>query len=283
MSYQGISDAAARRFTEEHGEVRARHIAAGLAPTPACEKLRGYHVFYECGFRKEQWTCQKPELFEACPLPRHDLRNGVLNQMAHSLFFFLRDVAMGDFVGWVDALLRRSGANSFAGLPNALMDPLSAQLAHIYGVGPKVARLAMTTLLLGGDAERKNWIAEGAVMVVVDSLVHNWMHRTGILRALGKEHPYGDACYGAEGCAVLIERLSRSVDARAYNPDYPKHFPRFVQYAIWTFCSADGLNICNGNQIDDLKRCRRRDCDLYVPCARRQLHRRTTRTSERRP
>jgi hypothetical protein len=135
----------------------------------------------------------------------------------------------------------------------------------------------MSTFLLGGDAERKHWIAAGASLIVIDSLVHNWLHRTGILRTMGAEHPYGDACYSQTGCAVLMERLSRLVDARQYNPDYPKYFPRFVQYAIWRFCAADEFNVCNGNQIDDFKRCRRKDCDLYSLCARRRLHRRLSR------
>ena len=36
------------------------------------------------------------------PLPTHQLRNGRLNQMAYSLFLFIRDIADGDLVGWID-------------------------------------------------------------------------------------------------------------------------------------------------------------------------------------
>ena len=38
-----------------------------------------------------------------CPLPSHDLRNGRLNQTAYSLFLFIRDIADGDLIGWIDA------------------------------------------------------------------------------------------------------------------------------------------------------------------------------------
>ena len=38
----------------------------------------------------------------ACPLPTHRLRNGHLNQIAYSLYLFIRDVADGDLVGWID-------------------------------------------------------------------------------------------------------------------------------------------------------------------------------------
>ena len=34
-------------------------------------------------------------------------------------------------------------------------------------------------------------------LVAVDTLVHNFLHRTGILRRLCADHPYGDRCYRA--------------------------------------------------------------------------------------
>ena len=40
------------------------------------------------------------------PLPRHDLRNGRLNQTAYSLFLFMRDLTGGDIVGWIDERLK---------------------------------------------------------------------------------------------------------------------------------------------------------------------------------
>ena len=42
---------------------------------------------------------------ETCPLPLHEFRNGNLNQLAYSLFLFIRDVAGGDLVGWIDRRL----------------------------------------------------------------------------------------------------------------------------------------------------------------------------------
>jgi hypothetical protein len=50
-------------------------------------------------------------------------------------------------------------------------------------------------------------------MVVVDSLIHNFLHRTGILRRLGAEHPYGARCYRAGGCAYILARLAADIDA----------------------------------------------------------------------
>ncbi len=65
------------------------------------------------------------------------------------------------------------------------------------------------------------------------------------------EHPYGARCYAPRGGAEILDGLARRVDARAFNPDFPTYFPRFVQNAIWRFCAQDELNICNGNRIDD--------------------------------
>ena len=67
---------------------------------------------------------------------------------------------------------------------------------------------------------------------ITNSLVHAFLHRTGILRRLGASHPYGAGCYGPKGCAAVIAGLAERVDARAYNPAFPVVFPRWVQHAI---------------------------------------------------
>ena len=108
-------------------------------------------------------------------------------------------------------------------------------------------------------------------MVAVDTLVHNWMHRTGILRRLGTDHAYGPRCYGLGGCAEIIEEAVRAIDAREFSPSFPQPFPRFVQAAIWRFCAYYGLGICNGNRIDDRRRCEQIDCCLFARCDRQAL------------
>ena len=75
-----------------HGSVRSSEIAAALSRTPSCPKLAGYWRFYDCRYHKGSDTCSEPGHIEACPLPRHPLRNGRLNQMAYSLFLFMRDL-----------------------------------------------------------------------------------------------------------------------------------------------------------------------------------------------
>src|SRR5258708_37230053 len=105
LSYQGVSDNIAWGYMEQHGRVRWRDISTALAGTPSCPKLRCYWSFADCGYRKGAGSCADVQHRPACPLPRHDLRNGRLNQTAYCLFLFLRDVADGDFVGWIDPRL----------------------------------------------------------------------------------------------------------------------------------------------------------------------------------
>ena len=71
-----------------------------------CPKLKSYWHFHGCRYDKISRTCSEPDHVDACPLPSHQLRNGRLNQMAYSLFLFVRDIADGDLVGWIDRQFR---------------------------------------------------------------------------------------------------------------------------------------------------------------------------------
>ena len=265
IAYQGVSDAAARTFMEVHGTASAEGIRQSLKEPPACDKLHSYWQFVECGFRKASWTCNRPDLIRGCPLPGLDLRSGILNQASYSLYLFFRDVCGGDFVAWVD---RQIDGIPPADAPERLVVPLR----HVHGVSDKVLNMSLATFLMAGDDRRPVWKAAGANMLAIDTLVHAWLHRTGILRGLGAEHAYGQ-CYGAGYCADILRRVSDRIDARRFNGAFPKRFPRFVQHAIWRFCAQQQLGQCNGNNIDDRRRCALRDCILFDDCARLKLGR----------
>lgn len=271
LSLQGISDAVAVGYIESHERISARRIERALRKKPSCPKLAAYHRFYDCGYRKWEDRCSEPEHKPDCPLPRHNLRNGRLNQTAYALWLFIRDVALGDLVGWIDYQLRPSLMDQI-GQSGYLTGPVVGPMSHIYGIASKTLNLAMATLLLAGDAERSDWIKAGADMIAVDSLVHNWFCRTGILRRLGMEHAFGEPCYREHNCASLIRAVSKRIDARRYNRGYPKCFPRFVQFALWSFCAADAMNICNGRKINDRKGCTNKDCPLFADCDRLVLN-----------
>ena len=99
LSYQGISDQVAYDYMERHGSATWADIDAKVAASPTCPKLQSYWHFHGCRYDKISRTCSEPDHIDGCPLPTHQLRNGRLNQMAYSLFLFVRDIADGDLVG----------------------------------------------------------------------------------------------------------------------------------------------------------------------------------------
>ena len=66
----------------------------------------------------------------------------------------------------------------------------------------------------------------------------------------------------------IIQTVAERIDASQFNPRFPKVFPRFVQHAIWRYCAENGLDVCNGNQINDDKRCDNIYCRVYAGCDR---------------
>src|SRR4029077_16498886 len=195
LSYQGISDQVAYDYMEKHGRATWRQIKQGLGRGATCPKLKSYWHFHGCRYEKAIRTCTEPEHIGACPLPSHDLRNGHLNQAAYSLFLFIRDLADGDLIGWIDAQLQT--ANSPAG-PDRLTrmrDSLIEPLREIYGVSDKVLAMALSALLLGAPKSMRLWAEVGGSMIAIDTLVHNFLHRTGILQRFNADHLYGAACY----------------------------------------------------------------------------------------
>jgi hypothetical protein len=272
LKYQGVADSIANDYVKGHNQVRWSDVANELAKGPTCTKLSSFGAFKGCHYRKgpkgEQHSCANPKHLNSCPLPRHDLRIGKLNQNAYSLFLFMRDVAHDDVVGWLDRRLDGvdpdPASDRSARLREALLEPLE----HVYGVGKKVLSMALSDLLLAADAQRSKWIEAGSAMIAIDTLVHNFLHRTGILQDFGAEHSYGTDCYAANGCRTIIEFIADKINAQCVNSAFPANFPRFVQHAIWRFCAESGLNRCNGKKIDDSKPCEQTDCPVFQCCAR---------------
>jgi hypothetical protein len=272
LSYQGISDEVAKSFMDRHGLASWHVIESDLRRRPSCPKLTSYWHFHGCRYNKSRFTCAEPNHLADCPLPKPWLRNGRLNQTAYSLYLFVRDVADNDLVGWIDRCLQTAdeppGLGRLARMRAALVDPLR----EVYGISDKVLMMALSQLLLGAPRSRRTWREVGGAMIAIDTLVHNFLHRTGILRRFNAEHSYGPACYQPYGCAEIIETIAGEIDASRFDRRFPKMFPRFVQYAIWRYCAQQGLDICNGNQIDDRKPCENIQCALYPHCDRITLN-----------
>jgi hypothetical protein len=268
VSYQGISNQVAHEYMEKHGRARSRQIKHGLDRGVSCPKLRSYWHFHDCRYDKVSRTCAEPDHIGRCPVPKHYLRNGRLNQTAYSLFLFIRDVADGDLVGWIDRQLHEAndppGPDRLARMRASLIEPLR----EVYGLSDKVLTMALSCILLGAPKKMSLWIEVGGSMIAIDTLVHNFLDRTGILHRFDANHAYGLACYRPGGCADIIQAVAEQIDARQFNPSFPKVFSRFVQHAIWQYCSQDNLDICNGNRIDDSRRCENKDCRARLMCDR---------------
>jgi hypothetical protein len=271
FSFQGISDQVARNYLRKHGGVTWQQITANLEDSPACPLTASYWQFEGCRYDKGSFTCSRPDLIERCPLPRHPLRNGRLNQTAYSLYLFIRDVAKNDIVDWIDCRLAAAEAEATElGFRSRMRtESLIGPLRNIYGVSDKILTMALSELLIGSG--QPTWTEVGKDMIAVDTLVHNFLHRTGILDECGTPHAFGVRCYQKKGCAEILRAMARQIDASRFNPGYPKRFPRLIQHAVWRFCAADGLAICNGNRLDDRQACDFRHCQLYGICEHRPL------------
>jgi hypothetical protein len=278
FSLQGISDAVAIGYMAEHGNIHYADIAHELSHAPSCPKLAGYWRFHDCQYAKATCSCSEPSHFEACPLPRHPLRNGRLNQTAYSLFLFMRDVAEGDFVGWIDQQLSSVDHRAPDRL-NQLCATLIEPLSHVYGLADKVLAIGLSPLLMASGKRKPTWFTVGTSLIAVDTLVHNFLHRTGILARFSADHPYGARCYGLLGCASILRLIAAHIDAREFDPSYPATFPRFVQHAVWRYCAEGGLDVCNGNRIADAARCYYAHCQLFRQCDRVALRKNTLKTA----
>jgi hypothetical protein len=271
FSYQGISDQVARTYMQSHGSAGWAIVEHSLKPPASCPKLRSYWQFDGCRYQKGSKTCGEPIHIGACSLPRLSLRNGRLNQTAYSLFLFVRDIAGGDLIGWIDSQLSGAAGSKSETLQAARQEALIGSFRNVFGVSDKVLTMALSTLMMGVRNSRPDWFETGTAMVTVDTLVHNFLHRTGILQGCGTPHQFGAACYRVGGCAHIIRQIADHIDARRFNPAFPRVFPRFVQHAIWRYCAADGLNVCNGVKIDDREACADRYCRLGINCNRKPL------------
>jgi hypothetical protein len=184
--------------------------------------------------------------------------------MAFSLYFFLRDVAERDFYTYVREHFGTGEVS--AGAITDRLQSFIKKVTTIANVGPKLAHMALSCLFLatypGWDYRRVR-----LHMIAVDSLVHNFLHRTGILDSYQLGHAYGPRCHTPKGCLGVIQDLASRIDCREFNPTLPPDFPRFIQNHIWAYCGKNGENICNLNKCKPGKanqECLLRQHQLYA-------------------
>ena len=100
----------------------------------------------------------------------------------------------------------------------ALIEPLR----NVYGVSDKVLAMALSGILIGAADVRPKWLQVGVHLIAVDTLVHNFLHRTGILARFKAAHPYGPAATGQAAAPKSLPVLpSRSTPVRSIRPSRP--------------------------------------------------------------
>jgi hypothetical protein len=233
-----------------------------------CPRLGTFDDFHGCGYSKYLRTCGEPEYFPECPLPKYFMRFGRINQMVFSVYLFLRDRCRNDFPGFV---------KSFFGSPKQLArlseedlrDKLKLfvkEMTRLHMVGPKLVNMAVADVFCV-TAKDWNYLRVFHRMVAVDTLIHEFLHRSGTLKAFGKEHNYGAACHKEHGCLGVIEEVARQIDCSRYNEEYPAYFPKLVQSCLWRFCTEScNLNACRRNAVN--VECEFRDWCDRLPASR---------------
>ena len=179
LSYQGISDQVATDYMERHGRPRSADIDAKVAASPTCPKLKSYWHFHGCRYDKISGTCSEPDHIDGCPLPSHQLRNGRLNQMAYSLFLFIRDIADADLVGWIDRQFQAADDPTSPDRLARLREALIGPLREVYGVSDKVLTMTLSCILLAAPKRLHLWREVGASMIAIDTLVIAALGRSG--------------------------------------------------------------------------------------------------------
>jgi hypothetical protein len=160
FSFQGISDEIAINYMHRHGRATWRSVRKNLSKEPSCPKLQSYWHFHDCRYGKTSGTCAEPDHIANCRLPTHRLRNGHLNQIAYSLYLFIRDVADGDLVGWIDDRLNQANESGSTEPVAKVRTALIAPLRNVYGVADKVLAMGLSDILIGAADVRPNWIEQ---------------------------------------------------------------------------------------------------------------------------
>jgi hypothetical protein len=119
------------------------------------------------------------------------------------------------------------------------VDP-SRQKRRYGALRQRAQHMALSVLLITALKIMRLWAEVAAGRVAIDTLVHNFLVRTGILRRFNADGP---ACQSG-GCADITQTGANEIDARQIQPA-----PRFEQHAIWRWYTENRLDVSNANRI----------------------------------
>jgi hypothetical protein len=90
-------------------------------------------------------------------------------------------------IDWIDVQLDAANGPPGPGRLPRMAAALIEPMRQIYGVSDKVLTMAMSCILLGAPKKMVHWIEVGGSMIAIDTLVHNFLHRTGIIHGTKQE------------------------------------------------------------------------------------------------
>lgn len=259
-NYQGMSDRAASSWLLTNGNPDFQQLALRLTHE-RCECAGSVDGISGCGYLRSQRVCSRPALLARCIVPTIPARKGQLARLAVALSYWAKDLPDQNLGMWARSKLKR-GDHRAGGA--AMVEDLK----RLPGVSDKVANMIASDVAIGLSTGSDALLSAGASLIVVDSLVHNLLLRTGAIFAVGKPHAFGSGCYALGGCLELIVSFSETIDAHMYNPAWPRLAPRMLQHALWRFCAGNEFNVCNGNQIHAGTKCETSFCPASKWCAR---------------
>ena len=115
LSYQGIADQVAFEYMERYGQATWQVIASDPSSKAKLSEAQKLLAVLRLPLQQDPVHLRRARSPAGLPTAQPlALRNGRLNQTAYALHLFIRDVAGGDLVGWIDRRLDMA-ANSPAG------------------------------------------------------------------------------------------------------------------------------------------------------------------------
>ena len=192
----------------------------------------------------------------------HDRRNGHLNQAAYSLFLFIRDLADHDLIGWINASWRpptvplaRTGC-----LQWRRPDRAAAGGIGCLGQGPRHGPVQPAARR---SEEHGLWIEVGGSMIAIDTLVHDFLHPTGVSRSVQGEAPVRVGLLSTRPLLGYHSIVAEHIDARQFNPAFPQLFPGSSSTRFGS-SSAGRPDVCTGDRINVARRCSNMDCRVRL-------------------
>jgi len=257
--FQGIADKNAFSYLERHSSINEiadfDTLKEGVKDSP-CPALKSFSAFRNCDYKKSEHNCRYGREF-GCILKELDCRKGSINIMIGSAFLFLKEYYQESMVNFIKEGAKHEDKKFF----------YTRELLKIRNIGPQTASLFLTDLFNPFFFGYKVKGIDHNDFIVIDTLVHNFFHRTGILKALGREHNYNsEFCHTEEYCKGIILEIAQKVDIRDLLEDdnFQAFEPRLIQLCIWLQCADEGRK-CGGGVCNE-KGPFCNDCNVELMC-----------------